>query len=95
MKMILFALAFAVLLALLLAGAPTAHGDDTKPLESPIHMTILPVSDALRNAPDAPEMARTTLNTSPETNAPATPVLTQSGANRDDTDADLSRGGRR
>lgn len=87
------AFALAALLAAWLATP--AHGDDTKPLDSPIHMTILPVPDVLRNAQETPVAASVTQNTTQATNAPAITDFVQSGASRDDSDADLARGGRR
>lgn len=81
-----------------LALALPAHGDAPKPLDSPIHMTTLPVPDEFRNAPAAPETGRMTEESEEShitANAPPMPVSTQSATNRDDTDADLSAGGRR
>lgn len=52
---------FLVFLAVITAIAfiQPARGDAPKPLESPIHMTYLPVPDEFRNAPATPEMRRT------------------------------------
>lgn len=57
-----------------------AHGEETKPLESPIHMTTLPVSDEFRGAAGTHRVAISA----------APPALI-----RDDSDANLSEGGRR
>lgn len=72
-----------------------ARGDAPKPLKSPIHMTYLPVPDEFRNAPATPEMTHTTEYSHVASSASAMPISVQSVTNRDDTDADLSRGGRR
>lgn len=88
MKIVSWACAVAIAFLLVLPAHFPAHGDDTKPLDSPIHMTYLPVPDALRNAPETPEMARAGQTTTRAAN-------TQPAPNRDDSDADLSAGGRR
>lgn len=78
-----------------IAFIQSARGDDTKPLDSPIHMTYLPVPDEFRSAPVTPEMARATQDSRAESIVSAMPVLAQSEVSRDDTDADLAHGGRR
>ena len=95
MKITRYLTGLIVIATLTLAIASPARGDDVKPLDSPIHMTILPVPDALRNAQETPVAASVTQNTSAAANAPAMPDSVQYGANRDDSDADLAHGGRR
>lgn len=86
-------------LALLAALTVPAWGDETKPIESPIHMTYLPVPDEFRQTPkeevSAPVLARMGQNTSVPTKAPESGSSVEFWAGRDDTDAGLNHEGRR
>lgn len=77
-----------------------AYGDETKPLESPIHMTYLPVPDEFHTGENQPVLPVASSYAAEyshaDDKAPEKAIPVQSTAMlRDDSDANLEQGGRR